>query len=176
MHSPERSTDEDRFQHELGPSELVEEAGGIRCIARDRLEHGTHVGATPLTRAPNETLTGRKVCERTVERGELTLRGQTRPVVFQVQRTQCATPGRGCPIAVTGKVSRHAFGMNAYRWSVRDQVEFEFRVRLAQLMEQRSGGDMLKSLQEWCHEAEASGIRALQEFSARLKGYSLAAA
>ena len=33
--------------------------------------------------------------------------------------------------------------------------------------------DTLHHLQDWCHEAEASGIRALQEFSARLKGYSL---
>ena len=31
----------------------------------------------------------------------------------------------------------------------------------------------LHNLQAWCHEAEASGIRALQDFSARLKGYSL---
>ena len=35
--------------------------------------------------------------------------------------------------------------------------------------------ETLHALQAWCHEAEASGIRALQEFSARLKGYSLAA-
>jgi len=52
----------------------------------------------------------------------------------------------------------------------------EFRARLATLMEQRSGETMLKGLQQWCHEAEASGIRALQEFSARLKGYALAPA
>jgi len=28
-------------------------------------------------------------------------------------------------------------------------------------------------LQQWCREAEASGIQALQEFSLRMKGYSL---
>ena len=33
--------------------------------------------------------------------------------------------------------------------------------------------DARDQLQAWCHEAEASGIRALQDFSARLKGYSL---
>jgi polyisoprenoid-binding protein YceI len=63
-------------------------------------------------------------------RGELTLRGQTRPVAFKVLPSACDTPGRGCPIAVTGKVSRHAFGMDSYRLSVRDAVEFDFRVRL----------------------------------------------
>jgi len=53
----------------------------------------------------------------------------------------------------------------------------EFRARLAALMDQRAAGDgMLKGLQQWCHEAEATGIRALQEFSTRLKGYAIAAA
>ncbi|MDB6163678.1 MAG: acyl-CoA desaturase [Xanthomonadaceae bacterium] len=51
----------------------------------------------------------------------------------------------------------------------------EHRARLAAVLEARSNSaaDTLRSLQEWCHEAEASGIRALQEFSARLKGYSV---
>jgi polyisoprenoid-binding protein YceI len=63
-------------------------------------------------------------------RGELTLRGMTRPVAFSVLPADCATPGRGCDIAVVGKVSRHAFGMDAYRIAVRDVVEFTFSVRL----------------------------------------------
>ena len=62
--------------------------------------------------------------------GELTLRGQTRPVKFAVLPAGCAEPGRGCEIQVRGKVSRQAFGMTAYRLSVRDAVEFEFRVKL----------------------------------------------
>ena len=43
------------------------------------------------------------------------------------------------------------------------------------MLEARSqtAADTLHHLQAWCHEAEASGIRALQDFSARLKGYSL---
>ena len=51
----------------------------------------------------------------------------------------------------------------------------EHRARLAAVLEAR-GNDAaatLHNLQAWCHEAEASGIRVLQEFSARLKGYSL---
>ena len=31
----------------------------------------------------------------------------------------------------------------------------------------------MDALRLWCHDAEASGNRALQEFSARLKGYAL---
>ena len=51
----------------------------------------------------------------------------------------------------------------------------EYRARLSALLEARSqnAGETLQNLQAWCREAEASGIRALQEYSARLKGYSL---
>ncbi len=51
----------------------------------------------------------------------------------------------------------------------------EHRARLSALLEARThnAAESLHNLQAWCHEAEASGIRALQEYSARLKGYSL---
>ncbi len=51
----------------------------------------------------------------------------------------------------------------------------EYRARLAAVLETRTAnaGESLRNLQQWCHEAEASGIRALQDYSARLKGYSL---
>ena len=64
-------------------------------------------------------------------RGELTLRGLAREVSFDLAPSTCEAPGRDCEIVVTGKVNRRAFGMTAYRFSVRDQVDFEFRVRLA---------------------------------------------
>ena len=59
----------------------------------------------------------------------------------------------------------------------RIQALVEHRARLAALLEARThdASERLKQLQAWCHEAEASGIRALQEYSARLKGYALAA-
>ena len=52
----------------------------------------------------------------------------------------------------------------------------EFRARLAGVLERGNSGAeaMMASLQEWCHEAEATGIRTLQDFAARLRGYSLA--
>ncbi|MDQ3228941.1 MAG: fatty acid desaturase [Pseudomonadota bacterium] len=51
----------------------------------------------------------------------------------------------------------------------------EHRARLTAVLEARSqsAAETLGNLQAWCREAEASGIRALQEYSARLKGYSL---
>jgi len=48
----------------------------------------------------------------------------------------------------------------------------EFRVRLVALMEQRGADAALHGLQQWIVEAEQSGIRVLQEFATRLKGYS----
>lgn len=50
----------------------------------------------------------------------------------------------------------------------------EYRARLAAVLELRGPEAMLQALQEWVREAEASGIRSLQEFSARLKTYALA--
>ena len=63
-------------------------------------------------------------------RGELTLRGLTRPVSFQLLPSPCAQPGRECDIQVQGTISRHAFGMNAHRAIVKDDVDFHMRVRL----------------------------------------------
>jgi stearoyl-CoA desaturase (delta-9 desaturase) len=53
----------------------------------------------------------------------------------------------------------------------------EHRARLAALLEARShdASERLRQLQAWCQEAEASGIRVLQDYSMRLKGYALAA-
>jgi stearoyl-CoA desaturase (delta-9 desaturase) len=54
----------------------------------------------------------------------------------------------------------------------------EHRARLAAVLEAR-GNDAaatLQNLQAWCRDAEQSGIRALQDFSARLKGYQLQSA
>jgi stearoyl-CoA desaturase (delta-9 desaturase) len=52
---------------------------------------------------------------------------------------------------------------------------YDYRRRLEAVLE-RSGKTsevLLKSLQEWCADAERSGIRALQEFAQRLRGYTL---
>lgn len=62
--------------------------------------------------------------------GQLTLRGLTQPVSFKLLPSPCANPGRDCDIQVQGTISRHAFGMSAYRAMVKDNVDFHFRVRL----------------------------------------------
>ena len=62
--------------------------------------------------------------------GQLRLRGRTRPVVFRVEAARCASPGRKCDIRVHGSVSRRDFGMTTQRVWVKDDVGFDFRVRL----------------------------------------------
>ncbi len=62
--------------------------------------------------------------------GTLHLRGRTRPVVFRVDPAACAQPGRDCDIRVAGSISRRDFGMSAQRLWMRDEVGFDFRVRL----------------------------------------------
>ncbi|MCP5140883.1 MAG: fatty acid desaturase [Chromatiales bacterium] len=51
---------------------------------------------------------------------------------------------------------------------------YQFRQRLLGLWERTVSNDkLLADLQQWCAEAEASGIRQLQEFAERLRGYRL---
>ena len=54
----------------------------------------------------------------------------------------------------------------------------EYRRKLAAVLEARTSNanEALHNLQAWCREAEATGIRALQDYAARLKGYSLQSA
>ncbi len=62
--------------------------------------------------------------------------------------------------------------------SPRMQALIEHRQRLTAVLESRSANaaESLQRLQDWCHEAEASGIASLQAFAQRLRGYSLARA
>ena len=55
------------------------------------------------------------------------------------------------------------------------QQLLEFRRRLMEIYEIKSADAAAKmdALKAWCHEAEASGIAALQEYTMRLKGYAL---
>jgi len=54
-------------------------------------------------------------------------------------------------------------------------VVYEFRERLHALWDRSitTQDVLVQRLQAWCNEAEASGIKALQEFSAHLRGYAV---
>ncbi len=63
-------------------------------------------------------------------RGRLMLRGRERPVEFRLAPAACVDVGYGCPLHVSGEVSRRDFGMQAYRFTVKDAVRFEFTILL----------------------------------------------
>ena len=54
-------------------------------------------------------------------------------------------------------------------------VVYEYRRRLQSLWQQRMVGEdsLIEALQEWCHEAEKTGIEALENFARGLRGYTL---
>lgn len=55
---------------------------------------------------------------------------------------------------------------------------YQFRQRLQAIWTERTQNQaqLIKALQEWCSQAEESGIQVLQDFARRLRGYSLAPA
>jgi stearoyl-CoA desaturase (delta-9 desaturase) len=55
------------------------------------------------------------------------------------------------------------------------ETVYQYRERLRDLWERTAPSQeaLLKSLQEWCQQAESSGIQALQNFARNLRGYSL---
>jgi stearoyl-CoA desaturase (delta-9 desaturase) len=55
------------------------------------------------------------------------------------------------------------------------ETVYRFKQNLQELWRRsaESNEHLLHSLQEWCHQAEASGIKALQDFARTLRSYSL---
>ncbi|MGH8582808.1 MAG: DesA family fatty acid desaturase [Gammaproteobacteria bacterium] len=55
------------------------------------------------------------------------------------------------------------------------EVVYQFRLELQRLWEERTATheSLLRALQEWCRQAEETGIRALQDFAASLQYYTL---
>lgn len=65
---------------------------------------------------------------------------------------------------------------NVLQHSTRLQTIYELKQDLAAIWARSAATQeqLLKSLEDWCHRAEASGIQALQEFSHRLRCYKMA--
>ncbi len=55
------------------------------------------------------------------------------------------------------------------------RVVYEYRQRLQQIWTRATAGqeNAMRALQEWCSQAEASGVQALQDFARSLRNYSL---
>lgn len=64
--------------------------------------------------------------------GELTMRGITRTVVFDVLPSDCEKPAVECAIEATGTVRRSEFGMTTRRATLADKVELSFSIRITE--------------------------------------------
>jgi polyisoprenoid-binding protein YceI len=63
--------------------------------------------------------------------GQLTLRGITRPVRFELQPAHCTLSTEStCVIRASGSLSRSAFGMNSHRTAVSDRVQLGLLIAL----------------------------------------------
>ena len=101
-------------------------AAGHRVVAPDLIGFGK--SDKPKKDAAHRFTWHRQVLLEFLER--LDLRGESRGVAFTLLPAACDRPGRDCDIVVRGTVSRRAFGMTSQRVWVKDEVGFDFRVRL----------------------------------------------
>jgi polyisoprenoid-binding protein YceI len=104
---------------------------GPRWMERStRSEEFLAVDSHPDIRFRSEPFSDRVLHAGGRVRGQLTLRGLTRPVSMRLLPSACAQPGRDCDLRVNGIISRTEFGMTAHRYTVKDDVELRLRVRL----------------------------------------------
>jgi polyisoprenoid-binding protein YceI len=71
--------------------------------------------------------------------GLLTLRGEQRPVRFELLPSDCAQAGFECPVQARGEVERSDFGMDARRLFVGDKVRLNFDIRLREASAEDAG-------------------------------------
>jgi polyisoprenoid-binding protein YceI len=64
--------------------------------------------------------------------GRLRLRGVEREERFLLAPADCARPGHDCPVRAEGRVSRDAYGLTGWRWTLADRVRFRLHVHYAQ--------------------------------------------
>lgn len=106
-----------------------------------------------------------------------------RPVLRQ-QRKHCDSTCKQTLRRARGLLTRDASLINARARERLDQilghfndlkVVYQYRLRLQAIWSGKSTGQesLRVALQEWCQQAEETRIAALQEFSRRLRGYSL---
>jgi len=109
-----------------------------------------------------------------------------RPVLRQ-QRKHCDSSCKQALRRARGLLTRDTALVNGRARERLDQIltrfndlkiVYQYRLKLQSVWSGKSTGQesLRESLQEWCQQAEATGIAALQEFSRHLRGYSLQSA
>ena len=63
-------------------------------------------------------------------RGQLSLRGVTREVDFEVEPSTCERPGIECAVVGHGELKRSEFGMDSRKMIVSDKVKLDLAIRV----------------------------------------------
>ncbi len=112
------------------------------------------------------------------------LREYSRKVTLPVLRAERARPGSHLLAGARRLLVRHPRLLDARATArLREMLDrnhalktvHEFRERLAQLWSGANASNerLLAQFKDWCHQAEQSGIKGLQEFAQSLRGYAL---
>lgn len=87
-------------------------------------------GRHPWIRFFAEDVPDRVLREGGVIRGQLSLRGVTREVDFEVEPSECARPGIDCAVVGHGELKRGEFGMDSRKMIVSDKVKLDLAIRV----------------------------------------------
>jgi stearoyl-CoA desaturase (Delta-9 desaturase) len=135
-------------------AKLTADLETLKAVAGNRLHIMADYGRMVLKRVHREELRNAPAAERSALRplGRLLLRAEER--LDERERDMLES---------------------AFASSRQLAVAYGYRQRLQQIYEQRAAGaeHLLQLLQEWCQQAEDTGIKALEEFSRTLRGYTL---
>lgn len=141
----------------LVPEQKAPDADTVAAVIANRLQVMSHYARTVLARVYREELERAEGHRRNVLKRARSLLGR--------EESRLSAEGRKRINAVLD--ASHAL-----------RVTYQYKRRLQAIWQERTASHegLIRALQEWCREAEASGIRALQEFARTLPRYSLSTA
>ncbi len=141
----------------LVPGKKAPDADTLAAVIANRLQVMSHYARTVLARVYREELSRADGHRRNVLKRAKSLLGREESRLSAEAKTRIQ--------AVLD--TSHAL-----------KVTYQFKRRLQAIWQERTASHegLVKALQDWCREAEATGIRALQDFARTLPRYSMPAA
>lgn len=108
----------------------VEVAGSRRYTAMARGEGFFGAASHPLIGFVSEPLTEATLLDGGALRGRCSIKGITRTETFVLEPSICARPGLDCDVVARGTIDRGEYGLDGWRFALRDEVQFNLRVRM----------------------------------------------
>lgn len=111
-------------------ADAVEVAGSPGYTALARGEGFFDAARYPLVEFVSEPITGARLHDGGALRGHCSIHGVVRTETFALRPSTCARPGIDCDVVAHGTIRREDYGLDGWRFALRDQVRFNLRVRL----------------------------------------------